>query len=545
MKREDRLAFETTDVKRRRRRRLSSYRQESEDISGHDHVAGKSPPSDMVTAAEEKEPGSSEISMRLRKRQRAVYRKRAAGEQNEKEAALPRKASEEDFGSVRTSYHSRRVQQVSEDRPGGEKKNENGRQHMSDRSGRRMKSREVLHRRYEVQENHNAGVRFVDDDSREKTSDADGRKEDKHTVRRMRMKKKKTGLWQRLTQTSDDLPPDDIMGKRETERTVNPQSGRHRRWLALLLAAAVLIIFFGSAISSVSIISAGVISGASSALTENHSSMYTGSAIRQQIVSYAESFIGRGRYVWGGNDLGTPENPGSGTDCSGFVQQVFAKFGISLPRTSYEDANAGVEVDYSEARPGDIIVYAGHVAIYAGDSQIVQAANEELDMCMGSALYAPIQTVRNVIPEEMELSYSGDPIELDDESKHLLATMVYHESGNQSYESKVAIAAEVLNRVKSPHFPNTVYEVLNQKNQYCNTDTEPAFRRMYNSTLPEDCWRAVEDAMNGADPTGGMCFHCTNDYWASHYAGNGWPCLVIDDQTFHNWGREPGYFNTH
>ena len=389
-------------------------------------------------------------------------------------------------------------------------------------------------------------AKFVSDGEQETAADSvkDELRKDKVRIRRMQQKRRKRLMRQGITETPDEMLLTTTDTERKRKRIFLPAKSEVRKWAVLLLIAGILAAAIYSSVSAVGVVGSGVIGGGASALTDNHSSMYTGSAIRQEIVSYAEAFIGRGKYVWGGNDLGTPENPGSGTDCSGFVQQVFAHFGISLPRTSYADEGAGVGIDYSEARPGDIIVYDGHVAIYAGDGQIVQAANEELGMCMGNALYSPIVAVRNVIPAEMDMAYTGDPVKLDDESKHLLATIVYHESGNQSYESKVAVAAEVLNRVKSSHFPNTVYDVLNQKNQYCNTDTEPAFRRMYNSTLPEDCWKAVEDAMNGADPTGGMCFHCTNDYWAAHYAGLGWPNLVIDDQTFHNWGRPAGYFNS-
>ena len=59
----------------------------------------------------------------------------------------------------------------------------------------------------------------------------------------------------------------------------------------------------------------------------------------QVIVDYACQFIGN-PYVWGGTSLT------DGADCSGFVQSVFAHFGISLPRTTYDQINAGVEVSY-------------------------------------------------------------------------------------------------------------------------------------------------------------------------------------------------------
>lgn len=86
------------------------------------------------------------------------------------------------------------------------------------------------------------------------------------------------------------------------------------------------------------------------------------------VVDYAKQFVGN-PYVWGGTSLT------SGADCSGFVQSVYSNFGVSLPRTSYEQQNAGREVSYSEAQPGDLICYGGHVAIYMGNGKIVHASN--------------------------------------------------------------------------------------------------------------------------------------------------------------------------
>mgnify|MGYP002232006220 CR=1 FL=1 len=65
----------------------------------------------------------------------------------------------------------------------------------------------------------------------------------------------------------------------------------------------------------------------------------------------------------------------SGADCSGFTQSVYAQFGYSLPRTSYEQQNWGTEVSYADAQPGDLICYGGHVAIYMGNNKIVHASN--------------------------------------------------------------------------------------------------------------------------------------------------------------------------
>lgn len=83
------------------------------------------------------------------------------------------------------------------------------------------------------------------------------------------------------------------------------------------------------------------------------------------IVDYARQFLGV-PYVWGGT---TP----AGFDCSGFTSYVYAKFGISLPRTSAAQANIGTRVSAAEARPGDLVTWPGHVGIYTGNGNNIAA----------------------------------------------------------------------------------------------------------------------------------------------------------------------------
>ena len=110
----------------------------------------------------------------------------------------------------------------------------------------------------------------------------------------------------------------------------------------------------------------------------------------QAIVDYACQFIGN-PYVWGGTSLT------NGADCSGFVQSVFAHFGISLPRTTWDMENVGTPVSYDQAIPGDIILYDGHVGIYMGNGQIVNAINSSRGIGILPATYTSIITVRRLI----------------------------------------------------------------------------------------------------------------------------------------------------
>ena len=110
----------------------------------------------------------------------------------------------------------------------------------------------------------------------------------------------------------------------------------------------------------------------------------------QSVVDYAMKFLGN-PYVWGGSSLT------NGTDCSGFTMSVYAHFGYGLPHSSYAQENCGKEVPYSEAKPGDLICYGPHVALYIGNGMIIHASSPSTGIILGSAAYRPIKCVRRII----------------------------------------------------------------------------------------------------------------------------------------------------
>lgn len=115
-----------------------------------------------------------------------------------------------------------------------------------------------------------------------------------------------------------------------------------------------------------------------------------GSATGRAVADYACQFIGN-PYVAGGTSLT------NGADCSGFTMSVYAHFGYSIPRTSYSQMNCGRGVSYSEAQPGDLICYAGHVGIYIGNGLIVHASTPASGIKTTSATYRSILAVRRVV----------------------------------------------------------------------------------------------------------------------------------------------------
>ncbi len=120
--------------------------------------------------------------------------------------------------------------------------------------------------------------------------------------------------------------------------------------------------------------------------TYNNSS--SSSSQGQEIVDYARQFLGN-PYVYGGTSLT------NGTDCSGFVQSVYAHFGYSLPRTCTTQSVCGRGVSVDELQPGDLVIYSvygeiEHIAIYSGNGNTIHASNWDTGII------------------ETSLSYSGD-----------------------------------------------------------------------------------------------------------------------------------------
>ena len=109
------------------------------------------------------------------------------------------------------------------------------------------------------------------------------------------------------------------------------------------------------------------------------------------VAKYAVQFVGN-PYVWGGESLTR------GADCSGFTKAVYKHFGYYLPHYDRSQRAYGKSVkNLKAAKPGDLIFYSGHVAIYIGSNKIVHAANRRDGIKISYANYRTIACIRRII----------------------------------------------------------------------------------------------------------------------------------------------------
>ena len=117
---------------------------------------------------------------------------------------------------------------------------------------------------------------------------------------------------------------------------------------------------------------------------------------RDEMVEFAKQYVGKLNYVYGGSSLT------SGVDCSGFVQQIYAHFGIDIPRVANDQSNSGQEVSIENLQKGDLVFYgsgsyATHVAMYIGEGQVVHASTEQTGVIISNMNYRTVIKGRSYI----------------------------------------------------------------------------------------------------------------------------------------------------
>lgn len=132
---------------------------------------------------------------------------------------------------------------------------------------------------------------------------------------------------------------------------------------------------------------------AQAAAIQNNISASEVSGTRQTVVNYALKFVGN-PYKSGGTSLT------NGADCSGFVQSVFRDCGVSLGRSSRDQAAGGTPISISDIQPGDLLFYSSggrinHVALYIGNGQVVHASSPKNGIRISNYNYrTPCKAVR-------------------------------------------------------------------------------------------------------------------------------------------------------
>jgi len=123
----------------------------------------------------------------------------------------------------------------------------------------------------------------------------------------------------------------------------------------------------------------------------------------------------------------------------------------------------------------------------------------------GKILYIPVKPNPNTIaganPPNNNYNVSRSGMRVSPEEFDLLARIITAEAASESYKTQVAVGACVLNRVDSPQFPDTIRDVIYQRNQF-----QPVSNGAINKPASESAKKAARDALNGIDPSEGALF---------------------------------------
>jgi cell wall-associated NlpC family hydrolase len=243
------------------------------------------------------------------------------------------------------------------------------------------------------------------------------------------------------------------------------------------------------------------------------------SDLGEQIAEYAQTFIGKFPYVWGGTSLK------SGADCSGFVQSIYASFGINLPRLAQEQGVSGEPVgSLQDAQPGDVVYYGSnpHVGIYIGDGKVCHCTSGSggTGPRVSSADYMNITSIRRFViyEDEMPVSetgYRADPTEYSQDQMELMWAIVAQED-NGSYEGALAVISTAMNRTESAKWGYEGGNALSQltaPGQFCYSN-DSYWKPRLNGNVPAYVKQAVYDCLKR-----GIRNH-THTSFRSHYGSN-------------------------
>ena len=229
--------------------------------------------------------------------------------------------------------------------------------------------------------------------------------------------------------------------------------------------------------------------------------------VGEEIAEYAASFTGKLPYIYGGTSLSY------GADCSGFVQSVFASFGISLPRTAQEQGASGEVVpSVDDAQPGDVVYWGSgpHVGIYLGDGKVVECAGHSYNTSANPGTgpeiqninYMPVTSIRRYIILQdgsdgiAQTGARTDSTEYSQKQLELIWAIVAQED-NGSYQGALAVISSAMNRTESSRWGFEGGNALSQltaQGQYCYS-MDSYWRPRLGGNVPDYVKQAVYDCL--------------------------------------------------
>ncbi|MEE3419573.1 MAG: NlpC/P60 family protein [Lachnospiraceae bacterium] len=223
------------------------------------------------------------------------------------------------------------------------------------------------------------------------------------------------------------------------------------------------------------------------------------SADRTAMIQYAMQFLGR-PYVWGGEDLW------NGCDCSGYVRGIYARFGISLPRCSYEQCYTGTRIDPRNAKPGDLLFYARdgvvyHVLMYIGNGQAINAQSSATGIVISNVDYNKVCWATTYIND----ATTGDTEKTSTQASTLVTI------GQQASNGDTAAQQQIIDFLGKAS--------QQQWNEYGFLPSVQIAQ-----TILESGWLSFSGAANGGiQPTDNNCLgmnvELLNDQWISPWLG--------------------------
>lgn len=142
---------------------------------------------------------------------------------------------------------------------------------------------------------------------------------------------------------------------------------------------------------------------------------------------------------------------------------------------------------------------------YEGDIGYVKTEYINVNFHIDEGETVEVVRARQRAIEEAKRTANRGAVPADADELRLLGALIYCEAGNQSYEGMVGVGAVVMNRVKSPAYPETIHGVIYSSGQFTPAMSGKV-ARVYEGNVPELCMQAAQAAINGETTVGGATY---------------------------------------